>query len=84
MFLVGFGTKFNFKNPNRQLPSGKREMLRQKQKKNLTVNMAAPYVEGMATLLQDGLYTNQTEIVKDALRRLFIHYEIKMVTEEPT
>jgi Arc/MetJ-type ribon-helix-helix transcriptional regulator len=59
-------------------------LLSQKQKKTLTVNMTAPYVEGMATLIEDGLYTNQTEIVKDALRRLFLHYEIKMVTEEPT
>jgi Arc/MetJ-type ribon-helix-helix transcriptional regulator len=59
-------------------------VLSQKQKKNLTVSMTAPYVEGIATLLEGGLYANQTEIVKDALRRLFVHYEIKMVTEEPT
>ena len=57
-------------------------MIRQQQKKNLTVTMAATYVEGMTALIEDGLYVHQTEVVRDALRRLFMHYEIKMVAEE--
>ncbi len=36
----------------------------------------------MDLLITDGLYESQEEIVKDALRRLFVHYEISMVTED--
>jgi Arc/MetJ-type ribon-helix-helix transcriptional regulator len=60
----------------------KKKVIRQQRKKNLTVTMAAPYVEGMTALIEDGLYVRQTEVVRDALRRLFMHYEIKMVAEE--
>jgi Arc/MetJ-type ribon-helix-helix transcriptional regulator len=56
-------------------------VLSQNGKKTITVNITAPYIDGITILIEDGLYTNQTEIVKDALRRLFLHYEIKMVTE---
>jgi Arc/MetJ-type ribon-helix-helix transcriptional regulator len=56
-------------------------MLRQNAKKNLNINITAPYIDGMTALIENGLYINQTEIVKDALRRLLLHYEIKMVTE---
>ena len=43
--------------------------------------MSNPYLEGMELLIKDGLYESQAEVVKDALRRLFIHYEIKLVDE---
>ena len=43
--------------------------------------MANPYLEGMELLIKDGLYESQAEIVKDALRRLFMHYEIQLVNE---
>jgi hypothetical protein len=33
--------------------------------------------------MQSHLYESQAEIIKDALRRLFLHYEISMVSEEP-
>jgi Arc/MetJ-type ribon-helix-helix transcriptional regulator len=53
------------------------------QKKRVDVTMANPYLEGMELLIKDGLYESQAEIIKDALRRLFLHYEISMVSEEP-
>jgi hypothetical protein len=58
----------------------KRKMaINQTQKKRLNVTMAAPYLEGMDLLIKDGLYDSQSEIVKDALRRLFNHYEITSI-----
>ena len=53
------------------------------QKKRVDVTMANPYLEGMALLIKDGLYMSQAEIVKDALRRLFVHYEIPLISEAP-
>ncbi len=44
--------------------------------------MTNPYVTAMDQLIKDGLYENQSEIIKDALRRLFQHYEIPLITEE--
>jgi Arc/MetJ-type ribon-helix-helix transcriptional regulator len=51
------------------------------QKKQVRVNMANPYLNGMELLIKDGLYENHSEIVKDALRRLFIHYELHSISE---
>jgi Arc/MetJ-type ribon-helix-helix transcriptional regulator len=50
-------------------------------KKQVKVVMASPYLEGMEILIQDGLYENQSEILKDALRRLFSHYQIHSINE---
>lgn len=51
-------------------------------KKRVEVTIAICYSEGMDRLIKDGLYESQAEIVKDALRRLFTHYEIRIVTED--
>jgi Arc/MetJ-type ribon-helix-helix transcriptional regulator len=51
------------------------------QKKHLKVTVSAPYINGMDALIRDGLYETQTEVVKDALRRLFNHYEIHSISE---
>jgi Arc/MetJ-type ribon-helix-helix transcriptional regulator len=51
------------------------------QKRRVEVTMANPYLEGMELLIKDGLYESQAEIVKDALRRLFMHYEIRLVSD---
>ncbi len=51
------------------------------QKKRVEVTMASPYLDGMDLLIKDGLYESQAEIVKDALRRLFNHYEIHCISE---
>jgi hypothetical protein len=48
-------------------------------KKSLKVTITAPYMAGMDALIGDGLYESQAEIVKDALRRLFNHYEITSI-----
>ncbi len=50
-------------------------------KKRVDVTMSLPYLEGMELLIEDGLYESQAEIIKDALRRLFAHYEISLVDE---
>jgi len=51
------------------------------QRKRVEVAMTNPYLEGMELLIKDGLYESQAEVVKDALRRLFVHYEIQLVTD---
>ena len=51
------------------------------QKKRVGITMANPYLEGMDLLIKDGLYESQAEIVKDALRRLFNHYEIHSISD---
>lgn len=51
------------------------------QKKRIEVTMSNPYLDSMELLLKDGLYETQAEIVKDALRRLFVHYEIQLITD---
>ncbi len=51
------------------------------QKKRVEIVMPNPYLEGMELLIKDGLYESQAEIVKDALRRLFVHYEIPLVSD---
>lgn len=53
------------------------------QKKRVDVIMANPYLDGMSILINDGLYISQTEIIKDALRRLLLHYKINLITEKP-
>lgn len=35
------------------------------------------YVEALDQLVEAGLYANPQEIIKDALRRIFRHYEMK-------
>ena len=52
------------------------------QKRRVEVVMAHPYLEGMEVLIRDGLYESQAEIVKDALRRLFMRYEIRLVSDD--
>ncbi|XHH08935.1 MAG: hypothetical protein ACFCUE_15430 [Candidatus Bathyarchaeia archaeon] len=44
---------------------------------------ADPYHAAMQQLIKDGLYQNQQEIIKDALRRLFQHYNIQLLNKEP-
>ena len=51
------------------------------QKKKVEVTIANPYLEGMELLIKDELYESRAEIVKDALRRLFVHYEIQVITD---
>ena len=50
-------------------------------KKQVKVTMTSPYLDGMQLLIKDGLYENQAEILKDALRRLFLHYEIHSISD---
>lgn len=52
------------------------------QKRRVGVIMASPYLDGMEVLIKDGLYLSQAEIIKDALRRLLLHYKIALI-EEP-
>ncbi len=51
------------------------------ERKRVGFTMTNPYLSGMDLLIKEGLYESQAEIIKDALRRLFLHYEIKLVEE---
>jgi Arc/MetJ-type ribon-helix-helix transcriptional regulator len=51
------------------------------QKKRVDVIVSDPYIEGMEILMKAGLYVSQSEIMKDALRRLLLHYGIPLVRE---
>ena len=53
------------------------------QKRHVGVILTNPYLNGMQILIKDGIYMNQSEIMKDALRRLLLHYNIALVTESP-
>ena len=50
-------------------------------KKQIRITITNPYLNGIDLLIQDGLYETQAEIFKDALRRLFKHYEIRALGE---
>ena len=50
-------------------------------KRKPEITLSTPYLEGVDLLLSDGLYESQAEIVKDALRRLFNHYEIHAISD---
>lgn len=50
-------------------------------RKNLKVAITAPYLEGFDWLINSGLYENHAEIIKDALRRLFNHYELSCISD---
>lgn len=52
--------------------------------KSLKIRIARPYQEAINLLIEDGLYETQTEVIKDALRRLLKHYEIPMLTNPET
>jgi Arc/MetJ-type ribon-helix-helix transcriptional regulator len=52
--------------------------------KHLKVVISAPYLNGLNMLISDGLYESQAEIVKDALRRLFNHYELSSISDACT
>lgn len=54
------------------------------QKRRVEVVMASPYMDGMKVLVEDGLYLSQAEIIKDALRRLLLHYKIALIEEPNT
>ncbi len=53
-------------------------------KKRLNVTIATPYLEGVDLLVSDGLYESRAEVVKDALRRLFNHYDISAISDACT
>jgi len=46
-------------------------------KKRISVTLTEPYLESLDQLVEGGVYVTQGEAVKDALRRLFRHYEME-------
>ncbi len=44
---------------------------------NVSIALTLPYLDAMKGLVQQGVYVSRRELVKDALRRLFRHYEIE-------
>ena len=51
-------------------------------KKRVCVILTKPYVEAMDRLIQGEVYVNRAEMIKDALRRLFRHYEIRIYEDD--
>ena len=45
-------------------------------KKRVSVVLTNPYLVAMDRLIREGVYDSRAEVIKDALRRLFRHYEI--------
>jgi metal-responsive CopG/Arc/MetJ family transcriptional regulator len=50
--------------------------------KHIKIAITSPYHEGIDLLIADGLYETQTEVIKDALRRLLRHYEIPILIDQ--
>ena len=46
-------------------------------KKRISVTLTEPYLEALDRLVEEGVYVDQGEVVKDALRRIYLHYGIK-------
>lgn len=49
--------------------------------KRVCVALTEAYREPMARLVRDGVYVSRSELIKDALRRLFRHYGMKPFAE---
>lgn len=51
-------------------------------KKRVCVTLTKPYLDAMERLIREGVYVDRAEVIKDALRHLFRHYEIEILGEE--
>lgn len=61
---------------------GRGDVLIEALHKRVEVSVGNCYVEAMSLLINEGLYESHAEIVKDALRRLFTHYEIHLISDD--
>lgn len=50
-------------------------------KKRISLTLTAPYLEALDRLVEEGVYVDRREIIKDALRRLFRHQGLKKFVE---
>jgi hypothetical protein len=50
-------------------------------KKRLILEISTPYAAGLQTLIDSGLYESEVEVVLDALRKLFNHYDISCISD---
>lgn len=55
--------------------------MKNKSGNRLRVSLAVPYLEGIDLLIGEGLYECKTEIIRDALRRLFNQYELSCISD---
>ena len=53
--------------------------LSEKKVKRIYVGLPQIYVDGIDRLIKEGIYMNRSEAVKDALRRLFKHYDLDVL-----
>ena len=51
-------------------------------KKRVCVTLTKPYLEVLDRLIREEVYTSYAQLIRDALRRLFSHYEIEIVGAE--
>ena len=56
---------------------GDEKFIKDREKKCVCVTLTKPYLDAMEGLVWGGVYVNRPDIFKEALRRLFRHYEIE-------
>ena len=51
-------------------------------KRRFSVTLTGPYIEALDRLVEEGLYIDHQDAIRDALRRLFTHQGIKPFSEK--
>jgi Arc/MetJ-type ribon-helix-helix transcriptional regulator len=52
--------------------------------RHTSIDLSPLYFQSIDLLINDGLYENQEEVIKDALRKLFNHYEVNSISDACT
>jgi Arc/MetJ-type ribon-helix-helix transcriptional regulator len=53
------------------------------EKKRISMTLTEPYLDALDRLVEEGVYVDRGEAVKDALRHLFRHYGVEPFAEPP-
>ena len=51
-------------------------------KRRFSVTLTGPYIEALDSLVEEGLYIDHQDAIRDALRRLFVYQGIKPFSEK--
>ena len=51
-------------------------------KKRFSVTLTGPYIDALNRLVEEGLYIDHQDAIRDALRRLFHYHGIKPFSEK--
>lgn len=47
-------------------------------RRRVCVSLTKPYLDAVERLIKEGVYAGRGDLIRDALRRLFRHYEIRV------